>query len=221
MCYKSSWPCVLAPAITGLTVPFFCSVPWSFPLCLRLACSEQAGCSLVSLQLFPCSAPLQWPRSLAALFKQGNTFLQFLWQEWDLPQGSKPLFLSSPSPFTALWCNVCPWLLLKRLGPRPAHPRTLSYYCQKTMAKPLPKPGPSIELTPSMCLVSWGSSTSTAIPSLLIHGKTHLRTASPKPSFREQSFPMGGTIVCFQNIITCMLKIATRWLASCENKFQC
>lgn len=94
MCYKSSWPCVLAPAITGLTVPFFCSVPWSFLLCLRLVCSEQAGCSLVSLQLFPCSAPLQWPRSLAALFKQGNTFLQFLWQEWALPQGSKPLFLS-------------------------------------------------------------------------------------------------------------------------------
>lgn len=78
---------------------------------------------------------LQWLRSLVALFKQENVFLQLLWQEWALPQGSKSLFLSSPSPFAALWCNVSPGLPLERLGPRPAHPRALSYYCQKTMAK--------------------------------------------------------------------------------------
>lgn len=31
---------------------------------------------------------------------------------------------------------------------------------------------------------------------------------------------MGGLIVCFQNIITCILRKASHRLASCENKFQ-
>lgn len=69
-------------------------------------------------------------------------------------------------------------------------------------------------------VVSWGSPASAVTPSLLIHGKTHLHEVSPKTPFRGQSFLMDGLIVCFQNMITCILKPASHWLASCENKFQ-
>lgn len=71
MYYRSScpikiWPCILAPAITGLMLPSFaCLVPWSFLLCLHLVWSELAGWSLVLLWFFStfsssCSDPHLW-----------------------------------------------------------------------------------------------------------------------------------------------------------------
>lgn len=167
---------------------------------------------------FHVQPPLQWPRPLAALFKLGNMFPQLLWQEQALAQGSKPSVLSSPSLFAALWCNVFPWLPLERLNPRPAYLRALSYYCRKTIGKPLHLSQDHSRSSRHQCV--WFHGLSCQYSHSLLAG-TWQNPSTRGKSFRGQSFPMGGSIVCFQNIITCIVKIASRRLASCENKFQC
>lgn len=94
-CWIKTWPSISAPAITCLMPPFFARlVPRTFPLHLLLVCEEQPD----ALWSHCCSVPIHWADlgHMAVIFTQENMFLQFFWQDWALPQGSKPSLFSTP-----------------------------------------------------------------------------------------------------------------------------
>lgn len=153
-------------------------VQWPFFMLVHSVHSERLDGLWLCHSLFHIQQPLQGPRSLVALLNQENVFLKVLWEEWALPQGSKPLFICSPPPFAALWCNVSPWLSVESLDPAP--PRALFY--SKTSS---PEAGPSTKLTPSMCL-DHGLSCQPNHPLLADKGKNHLQQ-------QVLSLPLGGT----------------------------
>ena len=133
MCYRSScpikiWTCILAPAVTGLMVPFFwllgaleVSTPSPSGL-IRSGWMVSDHTTAFSVFSITYSNPGHWQHFLNRETCSSSSFVR------------NRLCLS---PFTALWCNASPWLPLERLGPRPAHLKALSYYCWKTMEKHL------------------------------------------------------------------------------------
>lgn len=79
-----------------------------------------------------------------------------------------------------------------------------------------PEAGPSTKLTPSMCLPSKPLLPAQPSPPCWYWQNP---PTSPEPSFRTSRFLMDCLIVCFQNVVTCMWKTGSNWLASYENKF--
>lgn len=139
--------------------PFFARlVPRTFPLHLLLVCEEQ----LDALWSHCCSVPIHWADlgHMAVIFTQENMLLQFFWQDWALPQGSKPSLFSTTlllQLFDAASLPGCLWrvwgwaITLESSAPE--------------LLKGVQPYGKTLHLSQEhplrllVCLVSWGSPT--------------------------------------------------------------
>lgn len=157
-CWIKTWPSISAPAITCLMPPFllvWCPGPF-------LSISSLFVRSSWVLSGPTAAVPIHWADlgHMAVIFTQENMFLQFFWQDWALPQGSKPSLFSTPLLLQLFDATSLPGCLWRGWGwaitPESSAPELLKIVWphRKTL-----HPSQEHPQGPPVCFVSQGSPT--------------------------------------------------------------